>query len=146
MDATPSGTDRYDLTITVRGEIDLASVDSLLQRLIDLAHPATGKIALDLAQVDFIDCAGLHMLADIDRHVQARGGSLHIVAASPAVAYLFSVTCTIAAVPDFHLPEIGPPASIASEQPPATRLNERSRPLAQGATPEDTKSAPRLVR
>jgi anti-anti-sigma factor len=104
VDAQLSGTDDNDLVITVRGEIDLANTDDLLQRLIVLAHPGSGSFALDLSQVGFMDCAGLRMLAAIDRHIQVRSGSLRITAASPEVARLFALIGPIVASPHAYVP------------------------------------------
>lgn len=105
MDASLSGTDDKQFVIAVRGEIDLGNTDSLLRRLVDLAHPCTGKVAFDLSQVGFIDCAGLHMLTALDRYIQARGGGMRIVAASPAVARLFELLDMLAALPAYFLPD-----------------------------------------
>jgi anti-anti-sigma factor len=104
--------DTYRIEIVVRGEVDLANAETLLQRLILLAHPATGEIILDLASVTFMDCAGLHAVAAVARHAQARGGSLCMGATSPAVARLFRLSGFHLA--DAHVLDIPQPTSFTS--------------------------------
>jgi anti-anti-sigma factor len=91
MDAISSTADDDRLTITVRGETDLANAGALLLRLVVLVGAATGEIILDLSQVTFMDCAGLRTLAAIERHVHANGGSVRVAAVSPEVARLFEL-------------------------------------------------------
>ena len=75
----------------MRGDIDLATAGDLLLRLLMLAGPASGAIALDLSQVTFIDCAGLRTLIALDRHARSTGGSVHVAAVSLPVARLFEL-------------------------------------------------------
>ncbi|HEV3172106.1 MAG TPA: STAS domain-containing protein [Actinocrinis sp.] len=91
MDVISTRRDEFLHVITVRGEVDLATAGDLLLRLLMLAGPATGTVALDLSQVAFIDCAGLRALTALDRHVRTRGGSVHVAVASLAVARLFEL-------------------------------------------------------
>lgn len=91
VDVYLSSSDRHPLLITVRGDVDLATADTLLVRLSTLAAPATGQIALDLAQVTFLDCAGLRALIAFEQYVRASGGSVRVDAVSPEVARLFEL-------------------------------------------------------
>jgi anti-anti-sigma factor len=91
MDVTSTQRDELLHAITVRGDIDLATAEDLLQRLVLLAGPATGPVALDLSEVTFIDCAGLRSLIALDRHARASGGSVRVAAASLPVARLFEL-------------------------------------------------------
>jgi anti-anti-sigma factor len=127
VDAHLSGNEDSDLMITVRGEIDLANAAGLLRRLIVLAHPATGEISLDLSQVSFMDCAGLHMLAAMDRHIRARGGSMRVVAASPAVARLFELVSPLVLLPNDYAPR-RPPAGLTRTGPPTSKRRPPSAP------------------
>jgi anti-sigma B factor antagonist len=89
VDAYLSNTDSP--MITVRGEIDLSTSGELLHRLLMLTHQSTEPIALDLSRVTFMDCAGLHVLAAIERRVRHRGGTIEVTATSLAVARLFEL-------------------------------------------------------
>ena len=117
MDANLNGTSDNRLVIAVRGEIDVSNTNALLGRLIDLADPATGQTALDLSQVGFMDCAGLHMLIAIDRHIRGHGGSMNVVASSPAVDRLFELIEAFAALPAYFLPDNPQLASCAPARP-----------------------------
>jgi anti-anti-sigma factor len=91
MDVISTRRDQFLHAITVRGDIDLATAGDLLLRLVMLAGPATGRIALDLSQVTFIDCAGLRTLIALDQHARTTGGSVHVSAASLPAARLFEL-------------------------------------------------------
>lgn len=107
--------DEHCLTIAVRGEIDLTTSGELLERLFTLARPVCGQIALDLSGVGFMDCAGLHMLAALDRRVRRDGGAVRVAAASPAVARLFELLGTGTVPPCPYAPDTPrPAASLAS--------------------------------
>jgi anti-anti-sigma factor len=100
MDVISTRRDKFLHAITVRGDIDLAAAGDLLLRLLTLAGPATGPIALDLSQVTFIDSAGLQTLVALDRHARAAGGSVHVAAASLPVARLFELAALHASPAD----------------------------------------------
>jgi anti-anti-sigma factor len=115
MDVFPSRHDENQHVITVRGEVDLANADGLLLRLLVLAGPATGEIALDLAQVTFMDCAGLRTLIALDHHVRTAGGSMRVTAVSPEVARLFELARRQRNPPMFPTPPaLGAPQHAAT--------------------------------
>lgn len=64
-------------TVTLRGELDLMSVALLIECLARLT-PAVGAVILDFAELDFIDCSGLHAIADAAHTLAAQGDSLSI--------------------------------------------------------------------
>ena len=91
MDVVSIGRDELVQSITVRGEIDLATAGDLLARLLMLAGPGHGAIVLDLSQVSFIDCTGLRALIALDRHTRTCGVTVHVAAASFPVVRLFEL-------------------------------------------------------
>jgi anti-sigma B factor antagonist len=90
------------LTITVRsergvviaavtGEIDIATVPQLQERLFELAVNGETLI-VDLNRVTFIDSAGLGALVGTARRATEHGGSLHAVCARPQTRKLLWLT------------------------------------------------------
>jgi anti-sigma B factor antagonist len=95
-------TDDYGLTIEVReepghvlvtvaGEVDIATVPRLRERL--AAPAASGRpLIVDLDPVTFIDAAGLGVLVGAANRAAAGGGSLHAVCNRRQVRRLFAIT------------------------------------------------------
>ena len=79
-------------TVEVAGEIDVASGPLLSEQawLIMRAHGP--HLALDLAGVTFIDCAGVSALLALCRAARTLGGSVRLAAASPCVRRLVRIT------------------------------------------------------
>jgi anti-sigma B factor antagonist len=64
--------------VAVAGEVDIATVTRLRERLFELA--ASGRtLVVDLDQVSFIDSAGLAALVGAARRAAAHGASLQVV-------------------------------------------------------------------
>ncbi|WP_085945620.1 MULTISPECIES: STAS domain-containing protein [unclassified Actinoplanes] len=78
---------RRGVRVRVVGEIDLATAGILGEALAD-AWTGTGHVDLDLANVSFLDCAGLRTL---DRAATALGERLRLVAASETVCWMLRV-------------------------------------------------------
>ena len=77
--------------ITVAGEVDIATVPQLQERL--AASAASGRpLIVDLDLVTFIDAAGLGVLASAASQAAAHGASLHAVCARYQVRRLFTIT------------------------------------------------------
>jgi anti-sigma B factor antagonist len=77
--------------VTVAGEIDIATVPQLRERL--AAAAASGRpLIVDLDRVTFIDASGLGVLASAARRAAAHGASLHAVCARHQVQRLFTIT------------------------------------------------------
>jgi anti-sigma B factor antagonist len=79
------------VVVTVAGEIDIATVDRLRDRLAALAADGVPLVA-DLDQVSFIDATGLGALAGAARAATEHGSSLHLVCARQQTRRLFRVT------------------------------------------------------
>jgi anti-sigma B factor antagonist len=79
------------LLVTVAGEVDIATVPQLQERL--AAPAASGRpLIVDLDRVTFIDAAGLGVLARAASRAAAHGASLHVVCARHQVRRLFTIT------------------------------------------------------
>jgi anti-sigma B factor antagonist len=77
--------------VAVAGEVDIATVARLRERLSALAAHGVPLVA-DLNQVSFIDATGLGALAGAAREAAAHGTSLHVICARPQTRRLFRVT------------------------------------------------------
>jgi anti-anti-sigma factor len=66
-------------SIDVAGEIDHGTAERLLTAFEAADGGAGSKLVLDLAQVTFLDSAGLRAVIDIQRRAQQRGLSLEII-------------------------------------------------------------------
>jgi len=80
------------VTMTVRGEIDVATAPRLRHAMTDrLAHGPATSLALDLSGVFFIDCAGVQALLVARRTARLLGGDLILTRTSPQVARLLDL-------------------------------------------------------
>jgi anti-sigma B factor antagonist len=84
--------------VTVAGEIDIATVGRLRERLTALTARGLPLIA-DLDQVSFIDATGLGTLAGAARQAAEHGVSLHVVCDQPQTRRLFRVTALDRQIP-----------------------------------------------
>ena len=83
--------DRGYAVVAVAGEVDIATVTRLRERLFELA--ASGRtLVVDLDQVSFIDSSGLAALVGAARRAAAHGTSLQVVCARPRTRQLFRLT------------------------------------------------------
>jgi anti-sigma B factor antagonist len=80
--------------IAPRGELDLASAPALADSLQGAEQDGTDAIMLDLEELTFIDCTGLHVLLKASERANANGHRLVIVGASSAARRLFALTGT----------------------------------------------------
>jgi anti-sigma B factor antagonist len=79
------------VVVTVAGEVDIATVGRLRERLSALAASGLPLVA-DLDQVSFIDATGLGALVGAARQAAAHGASLYVVCGRPQTRQLFRVT------------------------------------------------------
>ena len=89
------------VVVTVAGEVDIATVAALRERLSALAAGGLPLVA-DLDQVSFIDATGLGALAGAAREAAEHGTSLHLVCAQPQTRRLFRVTGLDRQIPLAH--------------------------------------------
>lgn len=86
------------VVLTVQGEIDLATVDTLSSRLADVCE-RHGAVTIDLRRVGFLDCLGLRLLVDHHRAAAARGCRVDFIQGPPVVERVFELTGTLAQLP-----------------------------------------------
>ena len=75
----------HRFVLTARGELDLDTAPSLQEALFDAASYRDASVHVDLGDLDFMDSSGVHALLDGRAAVERSGGSLRLVAMSPAV-------------------------------------------------------------
>jgi anti-sigma B factor antagonist len=76
-------------TVTVRGEVDAHTADTLRHHLEGLGAGAV--VRLDLAGVGFMDSSGLRVLIAAKRRAAEGGGDVTVVAASRPLTRLFEI-------------------------------------------------------
>jgi anti-sigma B factor antagonist len=79
------------VVVTVVGEVDIATVARLRERLSALTAGGVPLVA-DLDQVSFIDATGLGALAGAARDAAAQGTSMYVVCSRAQTRRLFRVT------------------------------------------------------
>src|ERR1700693_6028364 len=79
------------VVVTVAGEVDIATVARLRERLSALAADGVPLVA-DLDRVSFIDATGLGALAGAAREAAAQGTSMYVICARAQTRRLFRVT------------------------------------------------------
>src|SRR4051794_3856874 len=74
--------------VTPRGEIDLATIDAVQAEL----DAATGPVVvLDLRATTFMDSAGIRMIVEAARDLEAQQRELAVVRGGPEVTRLFAL-------------------------------------------------------
>src|SRR5947209_1863464 len=74
-------------TVTVTGELDLATSPTLAAELSACRDAAVDEITLDLSGIEFIDCSGLHCVLEAHRR-----GRLTVVPGTGPVRHLLALT------------------------------------------------------
>jgi anti-sigma B factor antagonist len=85
--------------VTAVGELDAYSAPTLQAHLDPLSQEPGVALVVDLSGVTFIDSTGLGVMVTSLKHVRATGGSLNVVATSPRVLRVFSLTGIDALIP-----------------------------------------------
>ena len=83
------------LVLSVQGEIDLATVDTLAAHL-DHVCDRADAVTVDLRRVTFLDCLGLQRLLCLHEDGIARGCRVGFIQGPTVVRRLFEMTGTIA--------------------------------------------------
>jgi len=79
------------VVLTVQGEVDLATVGRLEERL-SRACERDGAVRIDLRRVRFLDCLGVRLLVAQHERRLERGCQIDFVAGPPAVQRIFELT------------------------------------------------------
>jgi len=79
------------ITVAVRGDVDLGTVDALSQAL-DQATRGGGQVVIDMTDVTFLDSTGVRVLVEAYRSAQRSGGALYVRGARHWVARVLEVT------------------------------------------------------
>ncbi|MCA1569651.1 MAG: STAS domain-containing protein [Chloroflexi bacterium] len=82
------------VVVHLTGDIDLGTAPALGACLISQLHnsPQCPVLVVDLAAVDFMSCAGLRILLDVQRRAAAHGITLRLTRCSRAVLRLLEVS------------------------------------------------------
>ena len=77
---------------SLEGELDIAAVPELRERLLGLLGPGVRLLIIDLSGVSFCDVAGLAVLIGTQRRATARGIVIRLAAPRPPVLKLLRIT------------------------------------------------------
>jgi len=83
--------DDHGATVEVAGEIDHYSSTQLLDCVLCAMREHGARLAVDLADVTFMDCGGVDVLLALRRRSHLLGGYLSVVSASAPVRRLLTV-------------------------------------------------------
>ena len=81
-----------EVTLTLGGEIDIASAPALERELGEAESSRPSRIVLDLAALDFIDSTGIHLLIHAQRRADAEGRRLVLTHVPAHAQRLFRLT------------------------------------------------------
>jgi anti-anti-sigma factor len=77
-------------TISLRGELDLGTVDDVQRELLRVESSDARRIVLDLSRLTFMDSCGVHLV--VDAHARSRSPRLRIVRGPRNVQRVFVLT------------------------------------------------------
>lgn len=78
--------------LTASGEIDLSNADRLGAKLNDLIDADTGRIAVDLREVTFMDSTGLRTFLAANERMEDASDSFVVIVSNGPVDRLFDIT------------------------------------------------------
>jgi len=79
--------------IELRGEIDVDVSEALREQVLQAVRDAAGRpVAIDMAEVTFIDSSGLSALLAGLRLARGHGGSVRLTNVGPQIRRIFDVT------------------------------------------------------
>ena len=78
--------------VNLHGEVDLASAPQFRRGIYDLIDQGNHRIAVDLADVEFMDSTGLGVLIGSLKRLREADGSMVLAGIRPSVARVFEIT------------------------------------------------------
>jgi anti-sigma B factor antagonist len=78
--------------VMLAGELDASNVGQLYEQLAELTREGVRHIALNLAELEFIDSTGLSLIITAHKRAEALGGELIIFSPTQSIRRLFTVT------------------------------------------------------
>jgi len=79
-------------TIVLAGELDLSTIVELQHALEAECSSSPSRLVIDIAAVEFIDSAALHLFITTSNQLADGGGSLEIVQVPERLRRIFSIT------------------------------------------------------
>jgi anti-anti-sigma factor len=87
--------ERARVRVVPTGELDLATAPLLERSVCELLEAGFERVVLDLADLDFIDSTGLHLILRLQSSAAAYGCRFSVRPGSSTVQRLFEVTGTL---------------------------------------------------
>jgi anti-sigma B factor antagonist len=84
--------DDATVTLTVEGEVDVATAPALRDELYRLIDRGTRRIVVDLGGMEFIDSTGLGVFVGALKRSREGGGELELRSLRPAARKIFDIT------------------------------------------------------
>jgi anti-sigma B factor antagonist len=80
------------VTVTIEGEVDVATAPTLRDELYRLIERGTNHIVVDLGGMEFIDSTGLGVFVGALKRSREGGGELQLRSLRPAARKIFDIT------------------------------------------------------
>jgi anti-sigma B factor antagonist len=84
--------DAAPATVTVEGEVDVATAPALRDELYRLIDQGATEIVVDLSGMDFIDSTGLGVFVGALKRAREGGGGIELRGLKPAARKVFDIT------------------------------------------------------
>src|SRR6185437_10656482 len=91
-DVGPVVTAPGETVAALEGDLDIASVPAVRERLLSLLRPGACRLVIDMSAVRYADASGLAVLVSTQRRAVLLGGGLRLAALRPEVAGVLTVT------------------------------------------------------
>lgn len=89
---TPTAMAGCVVVAALGGDLDIAAVPAVRERLLGLLRPGTIRLVIDMSAVRYADASGLEVLVNTYRRAVLLGGTLHLAALQPEVARVLTAS------------------------------------------------------